>query len=180
MKKNTLIKMIAINAIIAALYVVLSLISGPLAFVGGSLQFRLSELLNLLIFFNPTYIFGVSLGCLLTNIISLYGWPDLVLGTLATVISGLLIILISKTIKNLFLSSLMPAIINAIIVPFVIFLYDTSIPLYTFYWTSFAFVGLGELIVVTCIGYPLFLILVKKIKGIKNIIYITQNEEVKW
>lgn len=180
MKKNTLIKMIAINAIIAALYVVLSLISGPLAFVGGSLQFRLSELLNLLIFFNPTYIFGVSLGCLLTNIISLYGWPDLVFGTLATVISGLFIILISKTIKNLFLSSLMPAIINAIIVPFVIFLYDTSVPLYTFYWLSFAFVGLGELIVVTCIGYPLFLILVKKINGIKNVVYITQNEDVKW
>ena len=180
MKKNTLIKMIAINAIIAALYVVLSLISGPLAFVGGLLQFRLSELLNLLIFFNPIYIFGVSLGCLLTNTISLYGWPDLVFGTLATVISGLFIIIISKTIKNLFLASLMPAIINAIIVPFVIFLYDTSVPLYTFYWASFAFVGLGELIVVTCIGYPLFLILVKKIKGIKNVIYITQNEDVKW
>lgn len=180
MKKNTLISKIAINAIIAALYVVLSLISGPLAFVGGSLQFRLSELLNLLIFFNPIYIFGVSLGCLLTNIISLYGWPDLVFGTLATVISGLFIILVSKTVKKLFIASLMPAIINALIVPFVIFLYDTSVALSTFYWTSFMFVGLGELIVVTAIGYPLFLILVKKIKGINKIIYITQNEDVKW
>lgn len=180
MKKNFVIKSIAMNAIIAALYVVLSLISGPLAFVGGSLQFRLSEILNLLIFFNPSYIFGVSLGCLLTNILSLYGLPDLILGTLATVISGLLIILVSKTIRKLLIASLTPVIINALIVPFAIFLYDTSVPLYTFYWTSFMFVGLGELIVVTIIGYPLFLVLVKKIKTINKIIYITQNEDVKW
>ncbi len=180
MKKNFVIKSIAMNAIIAALYVVLSLISGPLAFVGGSLQFRLSEILNLLIFFNPSYIFGVSLGCLLTNILSLYGLPDLILGTLATIISGLLIILVSKTIRKLLIASLIPVIINALIVPFVIFLYDTSVPLYTFYWASFMFVGLGELIVVTIIGYPLFLVLVKKIKTINKIIYITQNEDVKW
>ena len=180
MKKNIIVKSIAINAIIAALYVVLSLISGPLAFAGGSLQFRLSEILNLLIFFNPTYIFGVSLGCLLTNIISSYGLPDLVLGTLATIISGLLIILISKTIRKLLIASFVPVIINALIVPFVVFLYDTSVPLYTFYWTSFMFVGLGELIVVTIIGYPLFLMLIKKTKGLSKIIHLTQNEDFKW
>lgn len=101
MKKKNLLKNIALNGVIAALYVVLSLISGPLAFLGGAIQFRLSEILNLLIFFNPFYIFGVTLGCFLTNIISLYGWPDLIFGTLATLISGCLIIVVSKTIKKL-------------------------------------------------------------------------------
>lgn len=180
MKKKNLLKNIALNGVIAALYVVLSLISGPLAFLGGAIQFRLSEILNLLIFFNPFYIFGVTLGCFLTNIISLYGWPDLIFGTLATLISGCLIIVVSKTIKKLLIASLMPVLINALIIPFVIFLYDMETPLYSFYWSSFFFVGLGEFIVVFCIGYPLFFILVNKTKNFKNVILLTQNEKIKW
>lgn len=180
MKKKLLIKTIALNAIICALYVVLSLISGPLAFLGGSLQFRLSELLNLLVFFNPLYSIGVTLGCFLTNLISLYGWPDLVVGTLATLITTLLIIVVSKTIKKLLVAAFVPAIINALIIPFVVFLYDLETPLYTFYWTTFMFVGLGELIVVLLIGYPVFLFLIRKTKTFGKIIFVTQNEDVKW
>jgi uncharacterized membrane protein len=180
MKKYFSIKEIAINAIIAALYVVLSLISGPLAFVGGSLQFRLSELLNLLVFFNPVYTLGVTLGCLITNIISLYGWPDLVVGTLATLISCLLIWAESKFVKNLLLASLIPCVINATIVPIVIFLYDMSVNLSSFYWISFMWVGLGELIVCTLIGYPLVLLISKKYKNFYSLINATQNIGFKW
>jgi len=180
MKRFFTVKVITTNALICALYVVLTLISGPLAFYGGSLQFRISEVLNLLVFFNPIYTIGVVLGCLLSNIISLYGWPDLVLGTFATLITCLAIIVVSKTIKSLLISSLMPVLFNALIVPIVIYLYDTSIPLISFYWVSFMWVCLGEVIVCGFIGYPLILTLAKKYKGFYDIISATNRYDLKW
>jgi Predicted membrane protein len=180
MKKHLILQGIAINSLIAALYVVLSLISGPLAFVGGSLQLRISEILNLLVFFNPSYTIGVTIGCLLTNILSLYGWPDIVIGTFATLLSCLLIILVSKTLKNLFFASFIPVIINASLVPVLIYLYDTSVAIMTFYWMSFMWVALGEIIVVVLFGYPLILILAKKYKGFYKLINATQNESFKF
>ena len=180
MKKFFTLKVITTNALICALYVVLTLISGPLAFNGGALQIRISEFLNLLVFFNPIYIVGVTLGCLLSNIISMYGWPDLIIGTSATLISGLAIILVSKTIKSLFISALMPIVFNASIVPIVIYLYDVSVPLNSFYWTSFMWVGLGEFIVCLCFGYPLFLTLAKKYHGFYRLISATNCYDLKW
>lgn len=180
MKKFFTLKVITTNALICALYVVLTLISGPLAFNGGALELRISEILNLLVFFNPIYTVGVTLGCLLSNIISMYGWPDLVVGTSATLLTCLAIILISKTIKSLFISALIPAIFNASIVPIVIYLYDTTVPLNSFYWVSFMWVGLGELIVCLCLGYPLFLSLAKKYHGFYDLISATNRYDLKW
>lgn len=180
MKKSLSIKSIVVNALLAALYAVITILSGPLSFNGGSLQLRFSEILCLLVFFNPKYTLGVTLGCLLANIMSMYGWPDLVLGTFATFLTCILIILVAKTVKNLFLASLIPAIINGLIVPFVIFLYDTSIPLISFYWFSFLWVSLGEIIVVTIVGYPIFLLISKKYKGFFTLIDASINTNVKW
>lgn len=172
--------MITTNALICALYVVLTLLTGNWAYFGGTLNIRLGELLYLFVFFNPSYTLGVTLGCFISNIISLYGWPDMVLGTGATLLACLSIVLISKTIKNLFLASLMPVIFNATIVPIVIYLYDMTVPLHSFYWTSFMWVGLGELIVSVCLAYPLFMILTKKYGGFYKLISATTALDYKW
>ena len=58
-KKNFTIKAISINAIIAALYAVVTIICGPLAYEFA--QFRFSEILNLMVFFNPTYTIGLTI-----------------------------------------------------------------------------------------------------------------------
>ena len=49
-------KMIAANGMIAAIYAVITIACGPLAY--EFMQFRISELLNLLVFFNPYYTIG--------------------------------------------------------------------------------------------------------------------------
>ncbi|MEG1429683.1 MAG: QueT transporter family protein, partial [Hydrogenoanaerobacterium sp.] len=65
MKKiNT--KNITACAVIAAVYIVLSLAFAPISF--GAVQFRVSEALTLLPVFSPYTIIGVTLGCLITNI----------------------------------------------------------------------------------------------------------------
>ena len=175
-KRNLTIKMIAANALIAALYAVITVICGPLSYVGGSLQLRFSEILNLLVFFNPIYSIGLTIGCLIANLVSLYGIFDIVFGTLGTLISCLLIVLISKTIKNLLVSGLIPCIINALIVPLIVYLYTPTMEMNALiYLTFFGWTFLGEFICIMCVGYPIILVSSKKYKGFNQLINSTQN-----
>ncbi len=169
LKKNLTVKVIVANASIAALYAVITILCGPLSYVGGSLQLRFSEILNLLVFFNPMYSIGLTLGCLLANIMSMYGWPDIVFGTLGTLISCILIIITRKTLKNLLSSALWPCFINAAIVPLILFFYGTDMTM-VFYWTCFGWTFLGEFICIVVAGYPLFIILAKKYRGFYKMI----------
>lgn len=181
-KTNLTTQAITANAFIAALYAVITLLCAPLSYEFS--QFRFSEALNLLVFFNPTYTIGLTLGCLLANIASTVGPLDMVFGTLATLISCLLIVWFSKICKNLFINSFIPSIINAIIVPFVIYLSSVgtsdSFELGTMYWIMFGWIFLGEFVCITCIGYPLMITLTKKTKGFSKYILATRNLDYKW
>lgn len=156
-------------SLVATIYVVLTLAIAPLAY--GPLQFRISEILNLLAFYNPIYGVAITLGCFIANMFT-PNLPllDLIFGTLATALS---VFFISKS-RNLLIASIFPTIINAIIIPWVItasisgdLLFFISNPiisdsdfsqnsaniLYCLYALSIA---LGEFVVVTIIGVPLF------------------------
>ncbi|WP_125705786.1 QueT transporter family protein [Lacticaseibacillus daqingensis] len=70
-----------INALVVALYVVLSILSGIFNLASGPIQFRLSESLNHLVAFNRKYLIGVTLGVVLYNaLFSPMGWVDVVFG----------------------------------------------------------------------------------------------------
>lgn len=180
-KKNITIQTIVINALIAALYAVITILCGPLSYNGGSLQLRFSELLNLLVFFNPTYTIGLTIGCLLSNIMSQYGLPDMIFGTLGTLLGCILIIIVRKTTKNLLLSGFMPCLTNSLIVPLIVYLYDTSMNMdATTYFIIFGWTFLGEFICIICVGYPLFLLLSKKYKGFYNLIDARTGKDFKF
>lgn len=81
------------GALIAAAYTALSLALAPLSF--GYAQVRVSEALTLLPLFSPNAVWGVTLGCALTNAVGAamgvnFGVADVVFGTLATLVSALL------------------------------------------------------------------------------------------
>ena len=181
-KANFTVKSIAINAIIAALYAVITMLCGPLSYEFS--QFRISEFMNLLVFFSPTYTIGLTLGCLIANLASLFGVYDIVFGTLATLISCLLIVGCSKLVKNLFLAGLIPCLVNAIIVPFTIYLANLGtadqINLQAMYWIMFGWVFLGEFVCIMCIGYPVFLIITKKSKICTKGLEFNRNLDFKW
>ena len=166
------LKSLVINALICALYFLLSLIGGNFAFSGLTIQLRFSELLNLLIFFNPSYILGVTLGCFLTNLLSMYGILDLIIGTLATLISGIFIIIFSK-FKKLWLVSIFPIIINAFIVPFVIVIYSDFKDFFISYSLYFINILIGEFISIL-IGYIILMIL-RKSKTFLSLINGSRN-----
>ncbi|MCR8969873.1 QueT transporter family protein [Facklamia sp. 7083-14-GEN3] len=70
-------------ALIAAFYIVLTLIISPLSF---GLGIRISEGLNFLALYNKRYILGVTLGVFIVNYFSTYGIWDMVIGSLTSFI----------------------------------------------------------------------------------------------
>ena len=140
--------------VVAALYATITLVLGSISYV--QIQFRISEVMTLLPLFGKEYILSLTIGCFLANVIGPYGVPDIILGTLATFISVYLVYLTGKYMKGkkgyLIIASLWPTIVNAIIVGGVMLHGLIKLPLIL----SLLQVGLGQFVVITIIGVPLF------------------------
>ena len=151
------IKSITKLSIVAALYVALTYAFSFMSF--GEIQFRIAEILMLLCFFNKKYTISLTLGCLIANLFSPYGIVDIVFGTLATCVACVGIMLFNK--KHLFLASLMVPIGNIIVgIEIAIINSFTLVPaLLTILW-----IFIGEFVVVSIIGVPLFKLLLKNEK----------------
>lgn len=141
-------------AMIAAIYVVLTYIFAPFSF--GEIQVRLAESLTILPLFTPAAIPGLFVGCLIGNIIGGAILPDIILGSLATLIGAFVTWKIGS--KNQFLAPLPPIISNTIIIPFVLrYSYGVAVPLPFMMLT----VGIGEIISCGVLGMIVFFALNK-------------------
>lgn len=149
MKSITVSKITKV-AIVAAVYAVLTAVIAPISY--GPIQFRLSEIMTLLAFIDPLYIPGLVLGCAISNLFSPLGIVDVIVGTTATFIS---VYMISKS-KSLFIASLWPTI-NCVFIGAELY-YLQHLP----FWLTSLEVAIGEFVVVTLIGYPIFRVLLKK------------------
>ena len=117
----------------------------------GSIQFRVSEILNLMAFIDPVYGVGVIIGCFISNIFSPFGLPDMIFGTMATAIA---VFAISRT-KNLFIAAFWPMFANIIVSIELTYINNTPL------WYNIITVWIGEFVVVVCAGYPLFKLLMR-------------------
>ena len=138
-KKN--IYLLTQAAMIAALYVVLTFIANAFGLANYPVQVRFSEALTILPFFTPAAIPGLFIGCLISNILTGCAIPDIIFGSLATLIAAFGTWKL-RGIGNVFLSPLPPILANTIIVPFVLRYAYGIRPL----WLSFLTVGAGEII----------------------------------
>ncbi len=150
MKIELTTKNIVTIGLVAAIYAVLTLVLAPMSY--GPIQFRVSEVLNLLAFVNPIFAPGIVLGCFIANLFSPLGMMDVIFGTTATLISVIMIV----RSKKLWVASLWPVIFNGIIIG-VELQYAFQVP---FLVGAFQ-VALGEFVVVTLLGVPLFSALLK-------------------
>lgn len=120
--RNKKVFFLVTTALIAASYTALSLALPMLSF--GNIQVRFAEALTLLPIIMPQSVFGIVLGCALTNLfgamlgVNVLGFIDVFVGTLATLLAcNLTIKLKNVRIKDLpILSSLMPVMFNGIII----------------------------------------------------------------
>lgn len=92
------IRTLAVNALIAALYFVVTAFVAPFGFT--MIQFRLSEAFNHLIVYNKRYFFGIVLGVFLANLIFSPTKVDIVFGVGHTAISLLITMYIARFVKN--------------------------------------------------------------------------------
>ena len=166
MFKFTTIKILR-AAIIAAVYSAVTILLSPLSY--GPVQIRFAEALTILPVLFPEAVIGVTVGCLISNIFSPFGfvWTDMVFGTLATFCAAVLTCYIGAVFKKkagVFLAALPPVLINALVVPVIIFAYIqedmASINIFTsnmllLYLLGFTSVFIGQAIAVYGIGIPL-------------------------
>lgn len=141
-------------SVIAALYVVLTFVANAFGLANYAVQVRFSEALTVLPFFTPAAIPGLTLGCLLSNILTGCALPDIMFGTLATLIGAVFTWLLRN---NKWLAPLPPISANTIIVPFVLYYAYGIRPL----WFSFLTVGGGEIVSCGILGMLLLNLLSK-------------------
>lgn len=158
-KKNRVYYLVE-GAMIGALYIALT-VSQELLLPGTTsmaVQFRLSELLCLLCVFTPSAVWGLTIGTLVSNILSAGTLPlDTVFGTIATFVA----VTLAYRFRNIrwfklpVLSALMPVLSNGIIIglELVVFLIDAPLSLSTFLLLG-GTVALGEFGVCVVLGLP--------------------------
>ncbi len=142
-------KTLVTGAIIAALYVVLTLLANAFGLASGVIQVRISEALNVLVCFTGAAVPGVTVGCLLANLLTGGIVMDVIFGTLASFIGAFGGYLLRK---NRLLALLCPILSNTIIVPFVLkFAYGAPDAI----WFLFGSVAVGEVISCGILGFLL-------------------------
>lgn len=154
-KKSTIF--LVQGAVIGALYVALTyaqeiLLPGSTSM---AVQFRVSELLTVLALFTPSAIPGLTIGCVIANLVCFQALPlDIVIGSLATFLACLCMYALRNVrLFNIPIFSLiMPAIFNGVLVGLEIELFiGEGFTLAGFLVTA-GCVALGEFVVVTIVG----------------------------
>ena len=155
MKKK--VTLIIHAAVIAALYVVLTLAANSLGLANFPVQVRFSEALTILPLFTPAAIPGLFIGCILSNFLTGCLILDVIFGSLATLLGTLG----TYAVRGLSLRSkhgkwaatLPPILANTLIVPFVlayVYRFEGSLPYF------FLTVALGEIISCGALGILLY------------------------
>lgn len=161
---------------IAALYVVLTLLANALGLANYAIQVRFSEALTILPFFTPAAIPGLFAGCILSNILTGCMPLDVVFGSLATLIGALGTCALGKPYRRTFhsdtpvinvqsvsalrkfLAPVPPIVSNTLIVPFIlayVYQFEGSLPYFMLT------VGGGEVISCGLLGLVLLFSLEK-------------------
>ena len=138
--RNKKVLRITQAAMIAAIYVVLTVFISAFNLASGAIQVRISEALTILPVFTPAAIPGLFLGCLISNLVTGCMPLDVVFGSLATLIGACGTYALRK---HKWLAPLPPIVASTLIVPFVlryVYLAEGTIP---FFMLT---VGIGEVI----------------------------------
>ncbi len=149
--KNKKVLFMTQAAVIAALYVVLTMLANALGMANSIIQVRFSEALTILPFFTPAAIPGLFVGCIISNTLTGCMPLDILFGSMATLLGAFGTYYLRK-VK--WLAPLPPILANTLIVPFIlayVYEFEGSIP---FFMLT---VGIGELISCGILGMLLLL-----------------------
>ena len=153
---NRNLRFLCRGALVAALYVVLTWLCALVGLDKGVIQMRLSEALCVLPAFTGAAVPGLFVGCLLANLLTGSALPDIVFGSLATLIGALGAYFLRR---RKWLVPLPTVLANTLIIPFVLrFAYGAEGSIPYFMLT----VGAGEVISAYICGMLLYAALVRQ------------------
>ena len=142
------------GAAIAAIYVVLTMVFAPISF--GAMQVRVAEALTIMPLFTPMAIPGLTIGCVLANLLGGTVALDVVFGSLATLIGAVGGWLLRK---NRWLVPIPAIVANTVIVPLVLkYGYGVDLPLLL----SAVYIFVGEVLGCYVLGEILATALIKQ------------------
>ena len=161
MKQTTFnAKFMAQGAIIAALYVALTIIFAPISY--GAVQVRISEAFTILPLFTPAAIPGLFIGCLLANILGGAILWDIIFGSIATLIGAALGYLLRF---NRWLVPIPTIVSNSVIIPLILkYGYGIDMPLILL----IVYIAIGEIIGCYLLGELLATAILRR-KDIRNL-----------
>lgn len=137
---------VAVTALTAAIYAMTTVVLGQLSY--SWIQVRISEALTPLPFLMGfPAVFGLTLGCVLANLFSPVGMPDMIFGPLLTLLAAFLSWKVNFGKKVA--ACIYPVLINA---------FGVSAYIYSFYrvpyLVSVVTIAAGEFIAAVLVGYP--------------------------
>ena len=162
MKNKWNAQIITASAAIAALYVVLTMIAAAFGLASGAVQVRLSEALCILPVLTYAAVPGLTIGCVLANLLTGCAAWDVVFGSLATLLGALGTRLMKKKPQWAWIP---PVVSNTIIVPIVL---QQVYGVPDTWWFLALAVGAGELISCGLLGLML-------LKGIEKVPSLKKN-----
>jgi uncharacterized membrane protein len=147
------------GGVIAALYVVLTVSLGQLAYginLGAIvIQFRPAEALTILPILFPEAIPAVFIGVLISNTISQFGLIDIVFGSLITLVAAL----VTRWTRTTIIAWLSPVVFNALFVSMYVAWFIAEEWWTQAYWIAYAqtavSIGISQALVVFLLGLPL-------------------------
>lgn len=147
------VRKITYAAAVGALYAALTMLLAPISY--GPVQLRLSEALCVLPYFFPSSAWGLFVGCFVSNLLSSAGIWDVALGSLATLLSSLLIASLGKRHGPKWLACVLPVLFNGVIVGFVLALTSAGGEAFGSLWlVCGGEVAVGEALVLFGLGLP--------------------------
>ena len=154
MKNRIFIRRISRAAVIGALYVILTMISHIFGLDSGMLPFgiqcRISEALCILPIFCPEAVAGITVGCLIANLLVGGLWQDIIFGTTATLLGALGALALRRLRGRTRVIATLPTVLaNGLIIPFVLKL---AYGLEDAWWIFAVSVTAGELVSATFLG----------------------------
>ena len=163
MKSHKRTVFICQSAVIAAVYVSLTLVARAFGLDSHVIQLRLSEALCILPMFTAAAIPGLYIGCLLANFLARAVILDVLVGPVATLVGALGTYALRK---YKWIAPMPPVISNAVIIPFVLaygYGMEHTIPF------MMLTVGVGELLSIYGLGLALYFALEKRANKIFKI-----------
>ena len=153
---NNITKQLVNGGMIAALYVVLTVLAAQFNLASGAIQVRFSEALTILPVFTVAAVPGLTVGCVLANLLTGCAAWDVVFGSVATLIGAVG----TRLLKNKPLLAWIPPVLsNMAIIP-IILIKVYAVP--DAWWFLVLTVGAGEVLSCGVLG----LLLWKSLKSI--------------